>query len=213
MKSFIVAALFIFVSSGAAISSQETELKSAKTFIEKVASDVINGIINTDKSRDTKIKELRVILTSNLDMDKISKLVLARNWNTATEAQKKEFSTVFTSVNVLTWVDRFEEFKGNTIDILNAEPSQKEGQYFVNSSILFAGEKTSIAWRVEKSANCFKIIDIVVQGVSMLQTYRTEYNSVIANSANGIDELITLLKNKEQELKLAPAKKTASNQK
>lgn len=213
MKSFIVAALFLFVSSGAAISSQETELKSAKSFIEKVASDVINGIINTDKSRDTKIKELRTILTSNLDMDKISKLVLARNWNTATETQRKEFSAVFTSVNVLTWVDRFEEFKGNNIDILNAEPSQKEGQYFVNSSILFAGEKTSIAWRVEKSSDCFKIIDIVVQGVSMLQTYRTEYNSVIANSANGIDELITLLKSKEKELKLAPAKKTASNQK
>ncbi len=213
MKSFIVAALFVFVSCSAAISSQETELKNAKSFIEKVASDVINGIINTDKSRDAKIKELRAILTANLDMDKISKLVLSRNWNTATEAQKKEFLSVFTSVNVLTWVDRFEEFKGNNIDILNAEPSQKEGQYFVNSSILFAGEKTSIAWRVEKSANCFKVIDIVVQGVSMLQTYRNEYSSVIANSANGIDDLIVLLKNKEQELKLAPAKKTASSQK
>lgn len=213
MKSFIFAALFLFVYSGAAISSQEADLKNAKSFIEKVAGDVINGIINTDKSRDVKIKELRAILTSDLDMDKISKLVLSRNWNAATEAQKKEFSSVFTSVNVLTWVDRFEEFKGNAIDILNAEPSQREGQYFVNSTILFAGEKTSIAWRVEKSSNCFKVIDIVIQGVSMLQTYRNEYSSVIASSANGVEDLITLLKNKEQELKQAPAKKTVANQK
>ena len=179
------------------VSYAEVNSKSAVEMVENLTKQGIEQIVNSTGSVEEKNAVFKKLFTENLDLDFIGKYVLGRYWRTATPQQKKEFINLYKEFNVKTWSKRFDEFKGKSFVFEGTTPSSNKNQIFVNTSVpMPEGEPISVKWRVYERKGELKVIDIIIENVSLAQTARNEYTSFIAKSPDGIDGLLNNLRNK-----------------
>lgn len=180
--------------------SAAVDAGNAKAFVEKVTQEGLVDIINSNVSQQEKDRRFEKLFNEALDLKFIGQFVLGRYWRTATPEQKKEFIEVYRQLNVKTWSKRFDEFRGKKFIFNGTSPSSSANQIFVNSSVpMDQGNPASVVWRVKQSGNSFKIVDIIIENVSLAITARNEYTAFIKKSPNGIDGLIKDLKAKVQQ--------------
>lgn len=171
----------------------------AENFVKKVTTQGIEEIINADISIEEKDARFEKLFNEYLDLDYIGKFVLGRYWKTATEKQRADFINVYREFNIKTWSKRFDEFKGKKFDFHGTTPSNSEGQIFVNTSVkMDQGNPAKVVWRVKDGAQ-LKIVDIIIENVSLAITARNEYTAYIKKAPNGLDDLIKDLKQKVAE--------------
>lgn len=195
MKKSIFALLFSLLIAGNA--SAEVNAAKAEAFVKKVTNEGIEDIINANVSQQVKDQRFEKLFNQALDLDFIGKFVLGRNWRTATPAQQKEFISVYRQLNVSTWSRRFDEFKGKSFTFVGTTPSNSANQIFVNTTVkMDQGEPAKVVWRVKQTGEQFKIVDIIIENVSLAITARNEYTAFIKNNPGGVEALIANLKTK-----------------
>lgn len=200
MKKNLFAAVFAAAALLSGTVRAEVDAQGAQEFVEKVTSDGIEQIINANVSQAEKDKRFEKLFNSALDLDFIGKFVLGRNWRTATPAQRKAFIQVYRELNVKTWSKRFDEFKGKAFVFTGTTPSSSAGQVYVDSTVnMGEGEPAKVKWRVRQEGKSFKIVDIVIENVSLAITARNEYSGFIKNNPGGVDALIKDLQNKVKQ--------------
>ncbi len=200
MKKNLFAAVFAAAALLSGTVRAEVDAQGAQKFVEKVTSDGIEQIINANVSQAEKDKRFEKLFNSALDLDFIGKFVLGRNWRTATPAQRKAFIQVYRELNVKTWSKRFDEFKGKAFVFTGTTPSSSVGQVYVDSTVnMGEGEPAKVKWRVRQEGKSFKIVDIVIENVSLAITARNEYSGFIKNNPGGVDALIKDLQNKVKQ--------------
>ena len=200
MKKNLFAAVFAAAALLSGTVRAEVDAQGAQKFVEKVTSDGIEQIINANVSQAEKDKRFEKLFNSALDLDLIGKFVLGRNWRTATPAQRKAFIQVYRELNVKTWSKRFDEFKGKAFVFTGTTPSSSAGQVYVDSTVnMGEGEPAKVKWRVRQEGKSFKIVDIVIENVSLAITARNEYSGFIKNNPGGVDALIKDLQNKVKQ--------------
>ena len=182
-----------------AFKANALDAAKAEAFVKEVTKEGIEQIINADVSMAEKDARFEKLFDTYLDLDYIGKFVLGRYWKTATEKQQKEFIAVYRDFNVKTWSKRFDEFKGKNFDFDGTSPSNSEGQIFVNTSVkMNEGAPVKVVWRVKDGAK-LKIVDIIIENVSLAVTARNEYTAYIKQAPNGLDDLIKDLKQKANQ--------------
>lgn len=195
-KSFagaFLAAMLMFVGAAAA----EVDAAKAETFVKEVTAEGIEDIINANIPQAEKDQRFAKLFNRALDLDFIGQFVLGRNWRTATPAQRAEFIKVYRQLNVSTWSKRFDEFKGKEFVFKGTAPSNSAGQIFVNSVVpMEQGEPAKVVWRVREKNGQYKVVDIIIENVSLAITARNEYTAFIKNNPGGVDALIANLKTK-----------------
>ncbi len=200
MKKNIFGVLISCLMLTAFSASATVDAGQAKAFVEKVTQEGLVDIINSNVSQQEKDRRFEKLFNEALDLKFIGQFVLGRYWRTATPEQKKEFIEVYRQLNVKTWSKRFDEFRGKKFIFNGTSPSSSANQIFVNSSVpMDQGNPASVVWRVKQSGNSFKIVDIIIENVSLAITARNEYTAFIKKSPNCIDGLIKDLKAKVQQ--------------
>ena len=175
----------------------EVNGKKALEFVKNVTTQGIEQIINANVPQAEKDKRFAKLFNEALDLDFIGQFVLGRNWRTATPQQRKDFIAVYRELNISTWSKRFDEFKGKDFIFNGTSPSNSKGQIFVNSTVpMDQGEPAKVVWRVREKNGQFKIVDIIIENVSLAITARNEYTAFIKNNPGGVDALIANLKSK-----------------
>ena len=154
----------------------------AESFVKKITKEGIEEIIDSNVSQSEKDKRFEKLFNEALDLKFIGQFVLGRYWRQASQSQKNEFIEVYRQLNVKTWSKRFDEFKGKDFIFEGTSPSTSANQVFVR--------------RVKQNGSSFKIVDIIIENVSLAITARNEYTAFIKNSPSGIDGLIKDLKAK-----------------
>lgn len=168
---------------------------AAEKFIRKITNQGIEELINSDVSATEKQERFTKLFNEDLDLDFIGRFVLGRYWRTANPKQRNEFIDVYRKLNIQTWSARFDEFKGKHFEFTDVEDSKSPDQVFVNTQVpMEEGAPAVVKWRVKETNGKMKIVDIVIENVSLAQTSRSEYTSYIKNAPNGIDSLIADLK-------------------
>ncbi len=171
----------------------------AENFIKKVTSEGIEQIINSDVSQAEKDERFAKLFNEYLDLDFIGRFVLGRYWKTATPSQRKEFIEVYRQLNIKTWSKRFDEFKGKRFDFNGTSPSNSANQIFVNTTVpLEQGAPAKVVWRVKDSAGTLKVVDIIIENVSLAITARNEYTAYIKKAPGGVPDLIADLRKKSR---------------
>lgn len=188
-KLFVLLLLGLFgavFQANAAIDSTEAE-----NFIKKTTQQGIEELINSKVSEAEKKARFTKLFNEDLDLDFIGKFVLGRYWKTSTPKQRTDFIDVYRKLNIQTWSERFNEFKGKHFEFLGTESSKSADQIFVNTQVpMDEGAPASVKWRLKETNGRLRIVDIVIENVSLAQTARSEYTSYIKKSPNGIDGLI-----------------------
>ena len=203
MKKLVATALFI-LGVYAAPAMAEVNAAQAQKFVEDVTNDGIENIINANVSQKEKDKRFATLFNNALDMKFIGQFVLGRYWRTATPEQRDAFIKAYREMNIKTWSKRFDEFKGRNFKFIGTTPSNSANQIFVNSEVpMPEGQPAKVVWRVKKTGDTFKIVDIIIENVSLAITARNEYSAYIKKSPNGVDDLI---KDLQQKVADKPAK-------
>lgn len=167
----------------------------AQKFIESLADQAISSLTVKEVPRPERVRRFRVLLNDHFAVKTIARWVLGRYWRTATDAEQDEYLRLFEDLVVAIYVDRFAQYKGVTLTV--TKTSVKAGRdAIVYSQIVLPDnvEPLNVAWRVRAHAGSYKIIDVIVEGVSMAQTQRSEFASVIRQSGGKIEGLLAELR-------------------
>ena len=167
----------------------------AKDFISDLTSKGIGVIKDADISEEQRQKEFRTLLQKHFDMKTIGRFALGRYWKTSTAAQQSEYLDLFEDMVVRVYSRRFSEYNGEVINIVSARAEGKADALVSSMIVPPNGSKVSVDWRVRKKKNGqLKIIDIIVEGVSMSLTQRSDFASVIQRGGGKIDVLLEHLR-------------------
>ncbi len=169
----------------------------AVEMVKNLTKEGIEQLVVSSASITERNQRFEKMFTENLDLDFIGKYVLGRYWRTANAQQRREFINLYRDFNVKIWSKRFDEFKGKKFIFEGTSAANNPNQVFVNTTVpMKEGKPASVKWRVYDHNGALKIIDIIIENVSLAQTARNEYTSFIAKSPKGIDGLLENLRKK-----------------
>ena len=167
------------------------------SYVMEITENAINTL--TDTSIDQNMKELRFgeLFDKNFDVPSISRFVLGKYWKQASLDQKKKFIKAFRNYVVKTYSSRFNEYSGEQLTLLNFENESNPKIFVVHTGLKREdASMIMVDWRIGKKKDSFVILDIIIEGISLAVTQRSEFVSVIDQNEGSIDKLISLLKEK-----------------
>jgi phospholipid transport system substrate-binding protein len=168
--------------------------------VEKFAQLGIAEILGAATSQREKTDKFRVLFKDFFDIPAIGRFVLGRFARAASAEENAKFATLFEDVIVYTWSRRFGEYKGQTLKVKDNAPDGEDGAV-VNSDIVGNdGQPFAVAWRLRKREVGFRIVDVIVEGVSMAITYRQEYATIIQQNG-GVAGLLAQMTKQVDDLK------------
>ena len=153
----------------------------------------------TDESIDPQEKEIRFgkLFDENFDIPSISRFVLGKYWKSATTTQKKEFIVTFRNYIVKTYSSRFSEYTCEKLTLINSENESNPKLFIVHTALNREdAPPIKVDWRVGLKKDRYVILDIIIEGISLAITQRSEFVSVIDQNDGNVDNLIKLLKEK-----------------
>ncbi len=170
--------------------------------VKRTAEDVLT-IIKADKDIQAGNQKKLFALTEekilpNFNFDKISRLVLGKNWTKATPDQKTAFQSEFKSLLLRTYSTALSKYKNQTIEYAPLRMADGATTASVKTSIVQpGGQPIAVNYALEKQADAtWKVYDIVIEGVSLVTNYRGQFAQEIRQ--NGLDSLIKKLANKNK---------------
>ena len=173
----------------------DENIGKSKVFIEKLGKQVVEKVSNTDISDVERYNNFKQLYLSSFDNYYISRFVLGRYWKTIDKGIQKQFVDSFNKYIVATYAPKFKGWEGT----FKAVDSLLENNYYnVKMDILNEdGPTLKMMWKMYLNKNKeFKILDVNIDGVSMLVTQRAEFLSVIKNHPNGVVGLIDAMNKK-----------------
>lgn len=174
--------------------------KAATEMVSGLADRVIGILKNKSLSREARVRELGAAFSDGFDVTSIGQFVLGRYWRSADEAERKEYLDVFRRYVVQTYAARFNSYAGEAFTVIKSMPDGESGA-MVFSDIGKTGEEPAhVQWRVRQTAQGIKIVDVIVEGVSMLVTQRSEFASVLQRNGGKVAGLTEMLRSKIAEL-------------
>ena len=199
----------VFAQGAPAAAAPAGPLAQASTpsqFIKTLADQALNSISGQRLSNDETTTRFRTLLRQSFDLKAIGRFVLGPYWNTASDAQKVDYQQAFENLIVDSYALRFRDYSGGTVKI-GKEVTQGKDVSVMSQIVQANGAPPiNVNWRVRPESDGFKIVDVAVEGVSMGQTQRSEFASVIEQNGGKIQPLIDAMKNHQVGLADTPAK-------
>lgn len=169
--------------------AQAAPSKEAEAFISGLANAALKDL--SDKLPEPELeKRFKALLDKNFDMARISRFVLGRYWNAATEKERQDFQNLFEAYVVRAYSIRFSEYSGETVKVTGSRSDSPEN-VVVASQITQPDNAppVKVDWIVRKDSGDFHIADVSVDGVSMVLTQKQEFAAVIERNGGGVTGL------------------------
>ena len=167
------------------------------TFVKDVSNQAITDLAvaqgASDKDRAAKLKP---ILEQYFDMPGIAKYMLGSYWRKATPDEQTGFTAALTDFLALSYGKRFATYTGHEMAIGRVR-DDGDGLSTVFSVVkLPSGEEARVDWIILAQDSTYKISDVKVEGLSLADTHRQEFASVISSNGGSVGKLIDVLKKK-----------------
>lgn len=192
------AALFATLFIGVSVANAEV---SAEEFVRETADEVLASIKNDKEIQAGNQQKVFALVEEkilpNFDFERVSRLVLGKNWKVATPEQQTSFQKEFRGLLLRTYATALGKYKDHVIEYkpMRAEPGAKS--VTVKTLILQSGgQPVAVDYSLVKVENGWKVYDIVIENVSLVTNYRSQFSSEIR--LNGIDSLNKKLADKNK---------------
>lgn len=172
--------------------------QAAADFVQSLGDKAIATLADPKNGKDKSKAVFRELLNRNFDINTISRFVLGRYWNVATDAQKKEYQALFEQMIVEVYAERFSQYAGESFKVGGGQASGENDAVVVSQVLRPDGPPVNVSWRVRNKDGAFKIIDVIVENVSMSVTQRSEFASVIESNGGRFDALLDALRQRSQ---------------
>jgi len=181
--------------------SARADALAPEKFILSLADRALGLVI--DKGSDMASKRARFdeLLTDTFDVEGIGRFLLGRYWRLATPEEREAYLRAFKESIVYTYTARFDEYSGQNLVV---DGSREDGQFVLVSSRIVdprGSADVRVEWRLIRLGDSYKVVDVVIEGVSMSVTQRQEYASVIQGNGGEVKALIKALNDRMARLK------------
>jgi phospholipid transport system substrate-binding protein len=166
---------------------------AVKGEVDKIISKLRDPAFK-QKSKEEKIAGIREIINQIFDWNELSKRTLGRNWKKFNDAQKKEFTDLFSSLLEGVYADRLLAYSDEKV-IFDKETELRKGQFEVQSYIATSdGKKIPLYYRMVEKQGKWRVYDVVIEGVSMVKNYRSQFREILSKKQP--EDLLKTLRDK-----------------
>jgi phospholipid transport system substrate-binding protein len=201
---FFLAGLFFI---GGAALAQDSE---PEALVKKITDEVLAAVKSDkdlaagDRQKAVKLAEEKIL--PHVDFEEATRLAVGRGWKEATPEQRKKLVEAFRSMLVRTYSNAIGTYEGQTMKVQPSRVKPGETDATVRNQFMRPGAKPVVVdYSMRKTDSGWKIYDIVVEGVSLVLTYRSEFDAVVKQ--DGIDGLIKRLAQKNTPAAVGGTKK------
>jgi phospholipid transport system substrate-binding protein len=170
-------------------------------FIDQLGQAAILHLTDKSIGSEERRRRFRDLMHKAFNVPGIGRFVLGRYWNQATEDERQEYMRLFEELVVRTYADRFSEYSGEKFTIGKVQRDAERQNYATVFTTIYRpnGQMVRVDWRVRQEQDqSWRVVDMVVEGVSMSVTQRSEFASVIESKGGTVKGLIETLRQKVQ---------------
>jgi phospholipid transport system substrate-binding protein len=167
-----------------------------RTQIDRAVKILEDPELKKDGRQRDRRKAVRQVASDIFDFSETAKRSLARHWSPRTQAEKDEFVGLFTDLLERSYISKIELYGGEQIHFLG-ETIEGEGAVVRTKLVTKQGTEIPIDYRMLKRGDKWLVYDVVIEGVSLISNYRTQFNKIITTSS--FQELMKKMKTKQDE--------------
>ena len=174
--------------------------------IKRTSTEVLDSIKSDKAIQGGDVGKIMTLVDGkvmpHVNFTRMTASAVGRNWRQATPEQQKRLQDEFKTLLVRTYSGALSQVKDQTVSVkpLRALPADTEVQ--VRTEIIGRGDPIQLDYRMEKTPSGWKIYDLNVLGIWLVETYRTQFSQEI--SAKGVDGLIATLAQRNKSNAIAP---------
>jgi phospholipid transport system substrate-binding protein len=188
----LAVALSCLVAPGARAAT-EAEV-GARAVIAETVEEVLAVLRDKSVSTQGRIRSIEQIVYGRFDLEVMSRLVLARNWKRFSEEQKAEYVEEFKRYLTNSYGNRIERYDQQTVKIVG-QREEPRGDVVVKTKVVGGEfEGALVDYRLRNQTGDWRVIDVVIEGISMVSNYRDQFKSII--SSGGPELLLEKLREK-----------------
>jgi len=168
-------------------------MTTVEASVNRVLGVLRDSKLKSPAAKEIKKEKLRVIYKDMFDEIEFSKRTLTRNWNKFSPAERVEFVNLFEQVLEKSYIDKILDYSNEKVDFYK-ESMLSENQAEIQTKIVTASKEIPIYYRMILKDGKWKIYDVVVENVSLVQNYRTQFNDILAKDTPA--QLLEILRKK-----------------
>ena len=161
---------------------------------QQLVEDLYSELVDTSLKELTigqQEAELKKLFQKYVDVAMIARAVLGKSWREANSDQRKRFIYAFKTYVSNKYGKQFSEFKGTKLQIVKSRDTLTKAGVLVSTEVVVPGNTPlKVVWQVSDGSGSLKLIDMRVEGISMLSTERQEFRSKLKKFNGSIDDLI-----------------------
>ena len=161
---------------------------------QQLVENLYNDLVATsmkELSIDEQKIELKNLFQKYVDIPIIARAVLGKSWREANSDQKKRFIDAFKGYVSNKYGRQFSEFKGTTLQIVKSRDTLTKAGVLVSTEVVVPGNPPlKVVWQISDGSGALKLVDLRVEGISMLSTERQEFRAKLKKFNGSLDDLI-----------------------
>jgi len=168
--------------------------EQVQSAIEKVTAILNDPNLKSAAKKSERIERLRQVIFPKFDFAEMAKRSLGSNWQRRTPEEQQEFVKLFRELIENSYVENIDSYNGEKVNIVGDKQEKDFAQ--VNTKIVNnKGEEFAVDYRLLQSSGDWKIYDVVIENISIVNNYRSQFNRVIVKSS--FEDLLQKLRDKQ----------------
>jgi phospholipid transport system substrate-binding protein len=195
MRRSLLTSLFLLMSTASLAAPPVVNPADAVAFMNQLWDRAVE-VLNKKSDPALRQERFRQLFHADFDCPGIARFVLGRYWRDASEEEQKDFVKLFEEYVVFVYTARLSNFGGQDFKIRG---SRSDGDGVMVSTDVFSPGGSSplkIDWRLVSDNGTYKINDVIVEGVSMLVTQRSEFASIVQRNGGQVRGLLAMMREK-----------------
>ena len=168
-------------------------MTTAEASVNRVLDVLRDAKLKSPAAKEIKKEKLRIIYKDMFDEIEFSKRTLTRNWNKFSPAERVEFVKLFEQILEKSYIDKILDYSNEKVDFYK-ESMLSDNQAEIQTKIVTASKEIPIYYRMILKDGKWKVYDVVVENVSLVQNYRTQFNDILTK--NTPEQLLEILRRK-----------------
>ncbi len=202
-------ALGLFLVSGVLCAQTPEQSTPPDVLIKMVVTDVMASVKADPEIQKGNIPRIVDLVDKKIvpftDMRRTTEMAMGPNWKKATPEQQAQLTGEFKNLLIRTYSGALSQLRDQTVQFKALRAAPDDNEVVVKTVVLGRGDPVPLDYRMEKTPNGWKVYDMNIMGVWLIEAYRNQFSNQI--SQNGIDGLVKFLQDRNKQL--ASAKPTA----
>ena len=169
-----------------------------KTTVDEVLRIVRDHELKQPNKATERRQMLERVVEARFDYQEMSRRALGAPWNTLSDQEKQEFVALFRTLLTNSYADKIETYSGEGVQYLNERMEKEYAE--VRTKVLSGKTEIPLDYRLINKANDWRVYDVVVDGISLVNNYRGQFTKIIKSSSYA--DLVEQLRKKSEKLKV-----------